>query len=86
MIIEFDPDKNKLNKIKHGLGLARASEMDVLVFVMDERFEEPRFRLYGRIDGTMCCLAGTDRDGVIRVISLRRAHIKAVKRYVSEEF
>jgi uncharacterized protein len=86
MIIEFDPDKNKLNKVKHGIDLARASDMDVLAFVVDERFVEPRFRLYGRIDGKLCCLAGTHRDGIIRVISLRRAHNKEVKLYVSQEF
>jgi uncharacterized protein len=86
MIIEFDPEKNRLNKMKHGIDLARARDMDVLAFVIDERFEEPRFRLYGRIDGKMCCLAATDRDGIIRVISLRRAHNKEVRRYVSKNF
>ncbi len=52
-------------------------------YVSDDRFPEPRFRLYGLIDGVACCVAGTDRDGVVRVISLRRAHAKEMKRYVS---
>jgi uncharacterized protein len=48
----------------------------------DHRFSEPRFRLYGLIDGEAHCVAGTDRDGTIRVISLRRAHTKEMRRYV----
>ncbi|KUR80438.1 BrnT family toxin [Novosphingobium sp. Fuku2-ISO-50] len=82
MDVEFDPVKDAVNVAKHGISLARASELDVLAYVDDGRFDEPRFRLYGMIDGLAFCLAGTDRGGVIRVISLRRAHAKEVKRHV----
>ena len=82
MNIEFDPAKDEVNVAKHGLSHARAVDLDVLAYLPDDRFAEPRFRLYGLIDGVACCVAGTDRDGVVRVISLRRAHAKEMKRYV----
>ena len=82
MNILFDPAKDAINIAKHGVSLARAAELDVQAFVRDDRFEEPRFRLYGVIDGEAYCAAGTDRDGIVRVISLRRAHAKEMRRYV----
>ena len=82
MEIEFDPAKDATNRAKHGVSLARAGELEILAYVEDLRFDEPRFRLYGLIDGVAHCLAGTNREGVIRVISLRRAHDKEMKRHV----
>ena len=83
MNIAFDPAKDAVNIAKHGMSLARAADLDVLAFVPDDRFAEPRFRLYGLIDGQACCAAGTQRDGSVRVISLRRAHAKEMRRYVA---
>jgi uncharacterized DUF497 family protein len=82
MDIEFDPAKDAANIAKHGVSLARAADFDLLAYVADDRFEEPRFRLYGLIDGEPHCLAGTDRNGVVRVISLRRAHAKEMRKNV----
>jgi uncharacterized DUF497 family protein len=81
MEIEFDPAKDAANMQKHGISLARAAELDLLAYVVDDRFAEPRFRLYGLIDGEAYCVAGADRDGKVRVISLRRAHAKEMRRY-----
>ena len=82
MEIEYDPDKDAANVLKHGVSLARAVEFEILAYVEDARFAEQRFRLYGLIDGIAYCLAGTDRDGRVRVISLRRAHAREMKRHV----
>ncbi|WP_030540306.1 BrnT family toxin [Sphingobium sp. DC-2] len=82
MEIEFDPAKDAANIEKHGISLERAADLELLAYVDDSRFEEPRFRLYGLIDGLAHCVAGTDRGGKVRVISLRRAHAKEMKRYV----
>ena len=82
MQIEFDPDKDAANIAKHGVSLARSVDLEVQAYVEDRRFAERRFRLYGRIDGEAYCLAGTDRDGTIRAISLRRAHAKEMRRHV----
>ena len=83
MKVEFDSDKDAANIIKHGVSLARSVDLEVLAYVEAQRFAEPRFRLYGLIDGQPYCLAGTDRGGVVRVISLRRAHAKEMRRHVS---
>lgn len=81
MEIEFDPAKDAANIEKHGISLERAADLELLAYVEDDRFAEPRFRLYGLIDGVAHCVAGTERDGKVRVISLRRAHAKEMKRH-----
>ena len=81
MDIEFDPAKDAANIAKHGVSLARAVDLEILAVIPDERFEEPRFRAYGMIDGLAHCLAFTLRGPVVRAISLRRAHRKEYRNY-----
>jgi uncharacterized DUF497 family protein len=81
---EFDPDKDRANIEKHGVSLSLAAELEPLAYVEDERFDEPRFRLYGSVGGMAYCVAGTLRQGKVRVISMRRAHAKEMKRYVAQ--
>ena len=82
MSIAFDPAKEAANTAKHGISLARAAELDVLARIVDPRFEEPRYKAFGLLDGEAYCLAYTIRDGGIRAISLRRAHLKEFRRHV----
>jgi len=82
MEIEFDPAKDAINRDKHGISLARAADLEQIVVVEDDRYDERRFRLYGLIDGEWHCAAVTLRGRVVRVINLRRAHDKEVKRHV----
>ena len=81
MAIAFDPAKDEANTAKHGVSLARAADLEIQARIRDSRFSEPRFRAYGLIDGVAHCLAYTVRGGVVRAISLRRAHQKEMKRY-----
>lgn len=81
MDIEFDPAKDASNIAKHGISLSRAVDIELLAYVDDDRFAEPRFRIYGLIDGVAYCLAGTMRGAKVRVISLRRAHQEEMDRY-----
>lgn len=81
-MIEFDPEKDRQNIAKHGISLARASEMEVMGYARQKRGSEPRSRLYGLIDGHWHCLIYTMRETSIRAISLRRAHEDEVSRYV----
>lgn len=83
MDIEFDPAKDASNIAKHGISLARAVDLEDAVVVADERFSEQRFRIYGLIDGVWHCAAVTLRTPKVRIISLRRAHSKEVKRHAS---
>ena len=84
MEIEFDPAKNRLNLAKHGVDLGRASELDIRGVFADDRqdYGEPRFLAFGLIDGVPHCLVFTVRGGMVRAISLRRAHRKEFERYV----
>ena len=82
MDIEFDPAKDGTNIGKHGISLARAADLENTIVVVDDRFEEKRFRIYGQIDGRNYCAAVTLRGSTVRVISLRRAHDKEMKRHV----
>jgi uncharacterized DUF497 family protein len=81
MLLEFDPKKDAANVAKHGISLQRAGDLDVVIVVDDDRFDEPRHRAYGLIDGVPHCLAFTLRGDSVRVISLRRATRKEVERY-----
>ena len=82
--IEFDPAKDDTNIAKHGISLARAEDMSVLAIIEDDRhpYGETRYRAFGMIDGMAHCLVFTERSGVLRAISLRRAHAREMKRYV----
>lgn len=82
MDIEFDPAKDAANIEKHGISLSRFVDMEGAVVVADDRFIERRFRIYGQIDGVSHCAAVTMRGPVVRVISLRRARAKEMKRHV----
>jgi uncharacterized protein len=80
----YDPAKDAANLAKHGISLARAFDMDVAAFAVDDRFDygEERVRAFGTIDGAVYCLVYTVRGGAMRPVSLRRAHAKEMKRYV----
>jgi uncharacterized DUF497 family protein len=86
MRIEFDPTKDALNKIKHGVSLSMAAELDwesALVWV-DDRFEYNEIRMIALAPKTaiLYYVAFVDRGEVRRVISLRRANRREVKHYV----
>ncbi len=85
MDIEFDPAKDAANIAKHGVSLARAADLDILARVFDDRYAEPRMRAYGVLDGVLHCVAYTAFRGKVRAISLRRAHLKELSRYVQAD-
>lgn len=80
----YDEAKDALNIANHGISLARATDMVIARFIVDDRFDygETRYRAWGDIDGQPYFLAFTIRDGKVRPISLRRAHAKEMKRNV----
>jgi uncharacterized protein len=87
MSVVFDPEKDKINVAKHGISLGRASDMLVLAVIEDRRedYGEDRFRAFGLLDDLPHSLAFTERKGVIRAISLRRAHTKEFNRYAKSQ-
>lgn len=84
MKITFDPAKDTANLAKHGVSLARAADLEIEAFIADERqdYGEPRIRAFGVIDAEAYCLVFTVREGEVRAISLRRAHLKEYRRHV----
>jgi uncharacterized DUF497 family protein len=52
-------------------------------YLVDDRtdYQETRYRMWGLIDDAWHCLVFTWRNGVMRAISLRRAHAKEIRRY-----
>jgi uncharacterized DUF497 family protein len=84
-MIDFDQAKEALNLSKHGVSLARWVDLKVLAIVKDDRFDygEARYRAYGTIEGVPHCLIFTIRHEKYRPISLRRAHAKEMRRYVT---
>ena len=85
MKLTFDPAKDVLNVNKHGISLslaALADWADALEWV-DLRFDygEPRMAGLVPLEGRIYFVAFVDRVATRRIISLRRANIREVKRY-----
>ena len=78
MEIEFDPAKDQINLLKHGVSLAAAAEIDLgqAVVIEDRRFEygETRFIAYAPVGDRLHVLWFTRRGSIVRVIGLRRAN------------
>jgi len=86
MRIVFDPAKDRPNRVKHGVPLSLAAELDLdaaLVWV-DERFEYEELRMIALAPGTgvLYYVAFLERADTRRIISLRRATRREVKFYV----
>lgn len=86
MDLEFDADKDAVNLAKHQISLVRAKDFAIVRYIVDDRFDygETRYRAWGLLDGQPHYLAFTLRDGVLRAISLRRAHQKEFERNVGQ--
>lgn len=80
MNFEWDEEKNRINKKKHGVTF----EMAVRVFLDDKRIEkldtghstleEERTNIIGRVSGLLILfVVATDRSGKTRIISARKA-------------
>ena len=80
--VEFDEEKDRANTAKHGISLARTSDFEPLLILVDDRLDygEARYRAWGTIDGRYHALAFMLRSGRLRAISLRRAHAREIDR------
>jgi uncharacterized protein len=81
----FDPAKDAANRTKHGVSLALAEVLFVgsNLTLTDDRFDygETRQIAFGRIKGRLFVCVYADRGEERRVISLRKANRREVKRY-----
>jgi uncharacterized protein len=83
--LEFDPNKDEINRAKHGISLAVAADMDFAAALIepDQRYDyrESRYQAIGPIAGRLHLLAFTMRGETLRAISLRKANHRERKRY-----
>ena len=82
----FDPAKDKVNRAKHGVSLALAEVLFTgpHISMADDRFDyddEVREVAFGLINDRLFVCVYTDRQVERRVISLRKANKREVKRY-----
>ncbi|KAA8985149.1 BrnT family toxin [Halospina sp. K52047b] len=89
MDIDFDPGKDITNQAKHGVSLAQAEELEweELLAIPDKRddYGEQRYIGYAPIGRRLYCVVFTDRSLTRRIISLRKANSREVKRYVEHQ-
>lgn len=87
MKIIYDAAKNTSNAKKHGVTLAEAAafEWDTAVLWPDQRKEygEDRMIALGYIGSRIFCMTFVDRQEGRRIMSLRKANNREVKRYAS---
>lgn len=89
MIVDYDPDKDEANRIKHGVplvfGVRIFSDPD-LAIVPTIRIgdEEERFKAIGMVDGKLWTAIHVWRDEVIRLISVRRSNAREQRDYDSD--
>ena len=85
MIIQFDPAKDAKNTDKHGvsLGAAEGFEWEQAVTWPDQRrdYGEDRIAGLGYIGDQLFYVVFVARGEVRRIISLRKANQREVKRY-----
>ena len=88
MKIAFDPVKDKRNLSKHHISLDEAKnlEWDWLLAMQDTKKDYGELRIigYAPIGTRLFCVVFVDRGDERRIISLRKANYKEVKRYASE--
>ncbi len=86
MVIEFDADKDAANQVKHGVSLVEAERLDWIaahVYRDNKEYpsEEVRYIGYAPLDGRLHAVWFTWRGEVCRVIGMRKANAREVKRY-----
>jgi len=76
MDFEFDPNKSRKNKKKHGIDFIKAKELwndPDRIEIPTKFLDEPRYVLIGKIDDVFWSAIFTYRGDKIRLISVRRA-------------
>ena len=85
MKFEWDEQKNRINIEKHGISFedAKAVFEDVRITADDTRqsYGEIRKISLGMLHGRECVVVYTERKGVTRIISARKANQRERRRY-----
>jgi uncharacterized protein len=85
---DWDEDKRQTNRAKHGVDFAELEwfEWSTAVVRADVRLDygEHRWTALGKIAGRIHHLAFTRRNGLVRVISLRKANKREQREWESQ--
>ena len=85
MHYEFDDNKDSSNLTKHGVSFSEADAFDWDSAVVREDLRKPyserRFQAVGYLNERLHVMVFCLRADVVRVVSLRRADLRAVKGY-----
>ena len=85
MQIEFDAAKNERNFEKHGLPLERFADLDLDAGIVEpdarRDYGEDRYRALALLDGRLHVACFCIRGDAFRIISLRKANKREVRRY-----
>ena len=88
MRITFDTAKNARNIAERSLAFERVADLDWESAVAREDtrrdYGERRLRVLAKLDGRLHAAVITFRDGVIRVISFRKANRREIRYYEEE--
>jgi uncharacterized DUF497 family protein len=85
---EYDPAKSASNKERHGIDFEEAKALwadSRRTRTPSEFIGEPRMVTTAEYNGKMFTAVYTERDRVIRIISVRRARPKEVRLYESKD-
>ncbi len=79
MRVEFDPDKDEINRLKHGVSLAFGrrvfDDRDHVVVSSSRPIDgEDRAKVIGRVDGNLWTAVHVWRGDAVRMISVRRSN------------
>lgn len=84
----FDPAKNAASIVKHDVSLVLTAELDwaAAVTTQDVRreYNEDRFKSFVPLNGRLHAVGYVLRDGVMRIISLRKSNGREVDFYERE--
>ena len=81
---EFDENKSKSNKKKHGIDFVETQDLwdDEFGVILDARSDdEKRYALVSKLDNKIWVMIFTLRGETVRIISVRRARKEEVRLY-----
>jgi uncharacterized protein len=89
MGMEFDADKDEVNRFKHRLSLAFGKRVFADPFMTLSPTirigdEEDRWKAIGMVDGKLYTAVHVWRDNVVRMISVRRSNASERREYDSD--
>jgi uncharacterized DUF497 family protein len=86
MPFEYDPNKSKANREKHGIDFEEAqalwTDLDYLE-IPAKTLDEPRYLVIGKIDDKYWSAVITYRGENVRIISVRRSRDEEIELYES---